>query len=343
MTANPRTTPEVAVLVAAYNAAATLPQALSSLRHQTLERIEILCVDDCSTDDTLTILQEQAAEDTRIRVFQTPVNSGHAVARNLALRHVTAPYVCMVDADDWLSDDCLASAVGTFHAHPQTDCVMLRLMQHFQDTGEEKDYGLPAALQGDNAISGQEAFELSMDGWKLHGLYLIRTAIHRQHPLDTTTRLYSDDNTYRLMYLACREVRACDGIYYYRKNTASQTSIEHFHLHRFDFMEANLSLLLSMKKAGISRSLIRRFEGSRWMTFIACYRLFLQHQTELSESEQQALRPRFQTILHTFRPSRLPLRYRWKPGYWLTLSMRLFDIQQRAYTTLWKKGLKERS
>lgn len=331
MTANPRPTPEVAVLVAAYNAAATLPQTLASLRRQTLERIEILCVDDCSTDDTLTILQTQAAEDARIRVFQTPVNSGHAVARNLALRHVTAPYVCMVDADDWLSDDCLAAAVHTFHAHPQTDCVMLRLLQHFQDTGEEKDYGLPAALQGDNAISGKEAFELSMDGWKLHGLYLIRTAIHRQHPLDTTTRLYSDDNTYRLMYLACHEVRACDGIYYYRKNASSQTSVEHFHLHRFDFMEANLSLLLAMKKAGISRALIRRFEGSRWMIFIACYRLFLQHQAELSEAEQQTLRPRFLTILHTFRPSRLPLRYRWKPGYWLTLSMRLFDLQQRIY------------
>lgn len=331
MTANPRPTPEVAVLVAAYNAAATLPQALSSLRRQTLERIEILCVDDCSTDITLTLLQEQAAEDARIRVFQTPVNSGQAVARNLALRHVTAPYVCMVDADDWLSDDCLAAAVHTFHAHPQTDCVMLRLMQHFQDTGEEKDYGLPAALQGDNAISGREAFERCMDGWKLHGLYVTRTALHRKIPFDTTTRLYSDDNTCRLHFLNSREVRACAGIYYYRKHAASLTNESHFHLHRFDFMEANLSLLLAMKKAGISRTLIRRFEGSRWMTFIACYRLFLQHQAELSEAEQQALRPRFLTILHTFRPSRLPLRYRWKPGYWLTLSMRLFDLQQRIY------------
>ena len=337
MTAHPHPTPEVAVLIAAYNASATLPCTLTSLRRQTMDRIEILCVDDCSTDDTMAILQEEAALDSRIRVFQTPVNSGHAVARNQALRHVSAPYVCMVDADDWLSDDCLASAVNIFHAHPQTDCVMLRLVEHFQDTGDEKEYGLPEALQGDNAVSGQDAFELSMDSWKLHGLYLIRTAIHRQHPLDTTTRLYSDDNTYRLMYLACHEVRACNGIYYYRKDPSSQTNIEHFHLHRFDFMEANLSLLLSMKKAGVSRSMIRRFEGNRWFTFVACYRLYLQHKAELSEEEEQSLRPRFQTILHTFRPSRLPLRYRWKPGYWLTLSMRLFDLQQRIYFALKRK------
>lgn len=332
MTTHPHSSPEVAVLVAAYNASATIPQTLTSLRRQTLERIEILCVDDCSTDDTFAILKEQATEDPRIRVFQTPVNSGQAMARNLALRHVTAPFVCMVDADDWLSDDCLESAVRTFQAHPQTDCVMLHLMQHFQDTGQEVEYELPEALQNDNVISGKQAFELCLDGWILHGLYVTRTALHRKIPFDTTTRLYSDDNTARLHFLHSREVRTCAGMYYYRKHTESMTTA--FSYRRFDFMEANLSLLLALKKTDIPLALLRRFEGSRWMTFIACYRLFLQHKTELSDAERQTLQPRFHTILHTFRPSRLPLRYRWKPGYMLTLNMRLFDLQQRIYLVL---------
>lgn len=331
MTARPLPTAEVAVLVAAYNASATLPQTLDSLRRQTLERIEVLCVDDCSTDDTFAIMQAQAAEDARIRVFQTPVNSGQAVARNLALRHVTAPYVCMVDADDWLSEDCLMSAVTTFHLHPQTDCVLFRLIQHFDETGKNEEYNLPTALQHDNAVSGMKAFELCLESWQLHGLYVTRTALHRQYPFDTATRLYSDDNTSLLHYLHSREVRACEGIYFYRKWASSLTNVHHFHVHRFDFMEANLSLLLALKKENIPTKLLRRFEGRRWLTFIACYRLFLQHRKELTPAEQETLRPRFQTILHTFRPSRLPLRYRWKPGYLLTLNTRLFDWQQRIY------------
>ena len=323
---------QVSILVAAYNAAATLPCCLDSLRAQTVHDIEVLCVDDCSTDQTLPLLRRYAAEDPRIRVFQTPANSGQAVARNLALQHARAPFVCMVDADDWLSPDALEQALQVFSRHPQTDCVLFRLMMHEQEDGSEHLFPLSEALTAGNAMSGREAFEACLNGWQLHGLYLTRTRLHRQIPFDTATRLYSDDNTSRLHYLHSREVRACSGTYYYRRHEASMTAS--FNLRRFDFMEANLSLLFALKKENLPRRIIRRYEGSRWMTFIACYRLYLQHRSELTPDFEASLRDRFRTVLHTFRPSRLPLRYRWRPGYWLTLSLPLFDLQQRAYRRL---------
>lgn len=319
---------QISILVAAYNAVETLPKCLDSLCHQTLREIQILCVDDCSTDDTLSLLRNRAKMDDRIKVLQTPVNSGQAVARNLALQHVDAPYVCMVDADDWLSPDALQSALDTFRQHPQTDCCVFRLMQHYED-GREEDFGLPAKLALDEALTGQEAFELCLDGWQLHGLYVTRTTLHRQLPFDTSTRLYSDDNTSRLHYLHSREVRACAGVYYYRKHPASMTLS--FNFRRFDYMEASLSLLLTLKKEHVANDLIRRYETHRWAIFIGCYRLYLQHEDELSAEQVAGLKERFATILHTFRPSRLPRKARWKPGYWLTTSLPLFDLQQRAY------------
>ncbi len=319
---------QIAVLIAAYNAASTLPDCLRSLCSQTLNDVELLCVDDCSTDDTFSLLQHSAARDTRIKVFQTPVNSGQAVARNLALQHVTAPYVCMVDADDWLSPDALQRALEVFCHHPRTDCVVFHLRRIYPD-GHEEEWPMPAGLNSDGGLSGEEAFELCLDGWKLHGLYVVRTSLHRQIPFDTATRLYSDDNSSRLHYLHSREVRACQGIYFYRQHEKSMTTS--FNIHRFDFMEANLSLLFALKKENIRPKVMRRFEGNRWMTFIACYRLYLSHADELTPSEITSLRQRFTTILHTFRPSRLPLRYRWKPGYWLTLSLPLFDFQQHIH------------
>jgi len=323
--------PKIAVLVAAYNAEKTLPRCLDSLCQQTLSDIEIMCVDDCSTDDTGDLLRTRSRLDGRIRVLKTRENSGQAVARNLALEQVTAPYVCMVDADDWLSADALESALDVFQNYPQTDCCVFHLMHHFED-GHEEDFGLPMQLAMGDVLSGQEAFELCLDGWQLHGLYVTRTSLHRQYPFDTTTRLYSDDNTSRIHYLHSREVRACAGIYYYRKHAESMTIS--FNLRRFDFMEAQLSMKWALKDVELPKKLRERVEGGRWMTFIACYRLYIQHEKEIKDEDRQALQKRFKTILHTFRPSRLPLRYRWRPGYWLAVSMRFFDWQQRLFTLL---------
>lgn len=320
--------PSVSILVAAYNAEATIDRCLDSLCQQTLADIQIICVDDCSTDGTLPLLHRRAAADDRILVLQTPVNSGQAVARNLALQHVEAPFVAMLDADDWFSPDALQSALDVFRQHPAADCVVFHLIQHYGDH-DEVDFGLPQQLLDGQALDGRTALTLCLDHWRLHGLYMTRTTLHRQYPFDTATRLYSDDNTARLHYLHSREVRACNGRYYYRKHSASMTNA--FSVRRFDFMGANLSLKFALDKEDLPTSLMRHFEEQRWMTFIGCYRLFLDNHDRLTPSEQADVRERLTTILHTFRPSRLPLRARWKPGYWLTLSPRLFHLQQRAY------------
>ncbi len=320
--------PQMSILVAAYNAEQTLPRCLDSLCQQTLQEVEILCVNDCSTDDTLELLRNRAVMDSRIRVLQTPVNSGQAVARNLALKEATSPYVCMVDADDWLSPNALQSALDVFATYPKTDCCVFHLMQHYED-GREEDYGLPVQLEMGEALTGRKAFELCLDKWQLHGLYVTRTAFHQQYPFDTATRLYSDDNTSRIHYLHSREVRACAGVYYYRKHADSMTL--GFNLRRFDFMEALLSLKFALKGESLPKEILKRAEGARWMNFITCYRLYLLHLEEISPKDRASLLERFETILHTFRPSQLSRKYRWKPGYWLFLSLRLFDLQQRTY------------
>lgn len=326
----------VTVLVAAYNARETLEMCLDSLCEQSYKDLEIVCIDDASTDTTLTYLEERATLDYRIKVVKMAQNSGQAVARNEGLKVAKGEYVMMVDADDWLSEDAVAKAVEVFEKHPATDCVVLHLIEVEND--KETDYGLPEALKTEGRMTGLDAFEACLDAWKLHGLYVARRRLYNQFRFDTTTRLYSDDNTSRLHYLHSREVRACEGRYYYRKHPQSMT--RSFNLHRFDFMEANLSLLFALKKETLRPGTLKKYEGQRWMTFIRCYRMFIIHQNEIQEDKQLELKERLKTVLHTFRPSRLPFRYRWKPGYWLTLSAAIFDLQQRFYLKL--KGTRQR-
>ena len=146
----------------ANNAEKYISEAIDSVIAQTYNEWELIIVDDCSTDVTLEILHERANKDTRIKVLQTPRNSGQAVARNLALQHVQASFICMVDADDWLSIDALEKAMDCFRQHPRTDCVMFQLIIHDDTDDHEEDYGLPDKLVKGEALSGNEAFELLM-------------------------------------------------------------------------------------------------------------------------------------------------------------------------------------
>jgi glycosyltransferase involved in cell wall biosynthesis len=91
---------KISIIVPVYNTEKYLPQCLDALVNQTLQDIEIICVDDGSTDDSAKIVQEYAKKDNRIRyVFQQ--NQGLSVTRNTGLKSVNAPYIMFCDSDDW--------------------------------------------------------------------------------------------------------------------------------------------------------------------------------------------------------------------------------------------------
>ena len=98
------TYPAISLIIPAYNAANYLSECLESVIHQTLQNIEIICVDDGSTDDTLDVLNQYAAQDNRIKVIHQE-NKGLAGARNAALEKATGTYIQCLDADDYLEPD----------------------------------------------------------------------------------------------------------------------------------------------------------------------------------------------------------------------------------------------
>lgn len=97
--------PKVSVIVPCYNVAPYLPRCLDSLIHQTLHDIEIICIDDKSTDDTLKILQRYAKQDKRITLIKHKKNTGVAIARNDGMEQATGKYIGFVDPDDYVDLD----------------------------------------------------------------------------------------------------------------------------------------------------------------------------------------------------------------------------------------------
>ena len=95
------TPPAVSVVLITYNDAGRLPRALASVQRQTLRSLEIIVVDDCSTDDTAEVVAALAAEDPRIRYERLERNSGGCSApRNRGVDLARAPWVMFCDSDD---------------------------------------------------------------------------------------------------------------------------------------------------------------------------------------------------------------------------------------------------
>ncbi|MDB5458717.1 MAG: glycosyltransferase [Caulobacteraceae bacterium] len=99
--------PDVSVIMASFNGAAYLAEAIGSVQRQTLASWELIVVDDASSDDSVAVARALAAGDPRIRIFQQPANRGPAAARNRALDEARGGWIAVFDCDDAMAPDRL--------------------------------------------------------------------------------------------------------------------------------------------------------------------------------------------------------------------------------------------
>ncbi len=103
---------KVSVIIPIFNAGEFLRPALDSVIDQTLKEIEIICIDDGSTDNSLEIIKEYQKIDERIRIV-TETNGGPALARNNGIRRARGEYIAFLDADDFFELDMLENMYAT--------------------------------------------------------------------------------------------------------------------------------------------------------------------------------------------------------------------------------------
>ena len=94
---------KISIIIPVYNCEAYLEQCLTSVQNQTMQDMEILCIDDGSSDSSLSILEEYAREDNRI-IIHVQANMGAGHARNVGLKGAKGKYVAFLDADDYYLD-----------------------------------------------------------------------------------------------------------------------------------------------------------------------------------------------------------------------------------------------
>lgn len=129
---------KVSVIVPVYNCEDYLEESIKSILNQSLNDIEVICIDDGSTDGSLNILNDFASDDFRIKVFSHE-NQGSSAARNYGLRKVTGDYIYFFDGDDYLVEDALEEAYSNAIAN-DSDIVVFKYDQ-YKDNKFFKHFG----------------------------------------------------------------------------------------------------------------------------------------------------------------------------------------------------------
>jgi len=123
--------PKISVIITVYNVEKYLSRCLDSVVNQTFKDLEIICVNDGSTDNSAEILDRYASKDKRIIIINQK-NGGLSAARNTGLRHASGQYIGFVDSDDWIDIDYYECLVGLAEKN-NADIVMAGMRVVDQD------------------------------------------------------------------------------------------------------------------------------------------------------------------------------------------------------------------
>ena len=165
---------QVSVVIPVYNIAAHLRQCLDSVVGQSLQDIEIICVDDGSTDESYAILEEYVRQDPRIRVIRQE-NAGPGVARNTGLQYATGEYLIFLDSDDWFEKDFLELMLRRAR-ETDADVTICTATEFDTNTGKElpSEWMLKVRLLPGDVFSPREAADCLFQftyGWPWDKLY----------------------------------------------------------------------------------------------------------------------------------------------------------------------------
>ena len=137
---------KISVIVPIYNISCYLPPCIESILSQTFQDLEILLVDDGSTDGCSEICEEYKQQDSRIKVIHK-ANGGLVSARKAGIRGASGDYIAFVDGDDWIEPDMYQRMYRTI-TEQDVDIVMCGRYEDVGDSGKKVFHGIPEGRYG---------------------------------------------------------------------------------------------------------------------------------------------------------------------------------------------------
>lgn len=212
------TTPIVSIIVPVYNSEKTITNCLDSLIAQTFKDIEIICVNDCSKDNSLQVLNEYAAKDRRIVIIDHKENMNAGGARNSGIRVSRGEYICFVDNDDWLTSDAIQTLIEA-----SEDCTIdFVVSQWCQYYNENRKTNMNNLIIGGSEKANKEYALLH--GCRILGC-LFKKEIFYKNNLFFPEKIFWEDNAIAMsLIFSARSIKVSDKVLYYYQMVEGSSS-----------------------------------------------------------------------------------------------------------------------
>ena len=260
--------PKVSVIVPVYNCEAFLSQCIESLRAQTLSEIEMIFVCDASPDNSLAILREAEAADSRICVIAFEQNRGVSAARNAGLDIASGEYVIFCDSDDWIEPQ-MYERLYNMAQEKDADIAFCRVFKDYANKTENVPLGFDTGARfdakaiRDTLIPAMLSKETDSDELPLSGYTprnLFKAEIVKNHRFREEIR-YAEDLLFivECMLDAKAAVAVDEAYYHYRFHGGSVTKRFSSHVPRsHDLSNDAIEALLEGNDECMRRMVVRR-------------------------------------------------------------------------------------
>lgn len=207
---------QISVILPVYNAEKYLHKCLESIINQGMKELEIIAVNDCSTDNSLEILKKYRQQFSFLRIIDHTLNMGAAVARNGAIKQATGKYIAFIDSDDWFGEKYLET-LYTEAENTKADIVFSNMLNVDQE-GVRK-YGAFYRAKGKYFNKKITLADLPCD-WRSTSpwmkLYNRAFVINNDLKFQEGIRLGAEDVPFSWMsYFAAKKISFCENVYYY--------------------------------------------------------------------------------------------------------------------------------
>lgn len=128
----------ISVIVSVYNSQDYIGECLESVINQTYKNLEIICVEDCGSDNSIEIIQKYIQNDNRIRLIRHKKNLGCGGARNTGINNANGKYIYFIDGDDFIENNYIENLVNTIEKY-NTDIVCNSKMLKYYKNNESKN------------------------------------------------------------------------------------------------------------------------------------------------------------------------------------------------------------
>lgn len=272
--------PRITVVIPVYNAERYVESSIGSVCRQTLEKIEVLCVDDGSSDGSLSALKALAEKDPRITVY-SQVGSGQSIARNTGISKARGEFICYLDSDDMLADNALESLICMADAC-SLDVVFFNATSFFEDefqreqhSGFETYYRRHGAYEGVYSGPSLMSALFALDDYKPSAcLNITRKSYLERINLLFRPGISHEDNayTYALMSQAERVAFVDEPMYLRRVRQGSiMTSPKRFS-NAYGYYASSLDMAKTFLKVASIRELTQCEEARmRTLIFVALH------------------------------------------------------------------------